>query len=135
MLIGTLADKPVIRFERNKIELVGLFLMTQGQRVDANAKKMINVEEYHRIVVTHKSYIESALDFEQGSLLYIEGALHTHFWQDQLFEWRSLTSIMVWQDSDKVHIVDGTETTTSVATSNAQVSACDFSLIKIPQVA
>lgn len=105
MLIGILADNPVIRDIEDDRKVVGLSVVTLRRRSDVTDNHL-GSKEWHRIVITDPelaAYAEAHL--VKGEQIYIEGELHTMFWRDETFDWQSLTRIVLWQDSHRLTCV------------------------------
>ena len=99
MVIGVVASPPTVQSIKDEIELVGLSILTLRRC------REIETKEYHHVVVSHPQYLEFAAGLDQGFHVYIEGELHTHFWQDDLYDWHSLTKIIVAQETGRIDLV------------------------------
>lgn len=105
ILIGILADDPVIRDIDGDRMVVGLSVVTMRHPSDVTGNHLKS-KEWHRIVITDPElavYAEAHL--AKGEQIYIEGELHTMFWRDEMFDWQSLTRIVLWQDSHRLTCV------------------------------
>lgn len=107
IVAGVVADDPVVREvkEGRKIigKMVGLSVITKRRWQDPNSKEARDGQEYHRVVIMNQRLAKTVLsEIQRNDHVYIEGELHTEFWRDETFEWRSLTRIILWQEDDKV---------------------------------
>ncbi len=103
MLIGSLADKPQIREVEGGRRMVGLSVVTTRHWHDAKSGDERAGREWHRVVIINQrlaAFAEAHL--AQDDQVYIEGELHTERWQDETFQWRFLTKILLWQDGDQL---------------------------------
>jgi len=108
IIIGVLADSPVIRGSEDGRKVIGLSVATMRHQSNA-IDNLLEGKEWHRIVITDPglaAYAEAHLT--KGEQIYIEGELQTMFWRDETFDWQSLTRIVLWQDSHRLKcIADG----------------------------
>ncbi|MGI9507556.1 MAG: single-stranded DNA-binding protein [Geminicoccaceae bacterium] len=76
--------------------------------------------EWHRVVVIDErmaAFAESHL--QKGDQVYIEGQLHTECWQDETYQWRSLTKILLWEESGQLRkLTPGDDITSARRTSD-----------------
>ena len=102
ILMGVVADEPVIRDIENDRKMVGLSVFTTRRWADASNDQQEN-KEWHRIVITDPDLAEyAAAHLRKDDQIYIEGELHTAFWRDETFDWQSLTRIVLWQDGHRL---------------------------------
>ena len=103
MLIGRLDDKPQIREIEGGSKAVGLSIVTTRHDRDADVGEEWTSNEWHRIVILEERMVAFAeTHLQQNDHVYIEGQLHTERWQDETFQWRSLTKILLSQASDRL---------------------------------
>ena len=106
MLIGHLGDKPKLYQASNADgqRQVGLSVVTTMQGwFDVQTGEARHRDEWHRVVVVQPDLVDKALqDLCLDDQIYIEGQLQTQCWQDQTFEWRSLTRIVLSRDCDQL---------------------------------
>ena len=103
ILVGILAEKPVIRRGEGGQKMAGLSVVTRRHWHDAETGEVRDGREWHRVVI----FDQHLADFAEAKLrpddqVYIEGELHTERWRDETYEWRSLTNIILWQNSDQL---------------------------------
>jgi len=103
ILVGCLAEKPVVREDEAGQKMVGLSVVTRRYWHDAETGEKRAGQEWHRVVI----FDQHLADFAEATLglddqVYIEGELHTERWRDETYEWRSLTKIILWQDGDQL---------------------------------
>lgn len=106
MVIGTLADKPIIRHMESDRKLVGLSVYTVRLWCDAETGREQRKKEWHRVVITNQrlvSYAENHLAKDDD--IYLEGELQTDFWRDATYELQSVTYITLCQEGDKLRRV------------------------------
>ena len=102
LLIGVLADEPVVQGTEGGQKIVGLSVFTTRRWCDAG-KGQQEDKEWHRIVVTDPDLVACAQEhLGKDDQIYIEGELHTMFWRDETFDWQSLTKILLWQDGHRL---------------------------------
>ena len=103
ILAGPLADKPLIRETETGRKMVGLSIMTTRQWCDGKSGKTEESQEWHRIVILQASLAAFAeAELVRGDEVYLEGELHTEFWRDDTYQWRTLTRIILWQDAHQL---------------------------------
>ena len=103
MLIGRLDDQPQIREIEHGRKVVGLAIVTARQWCDPETGEEETGKEWHRVVITEErlaAFAEAHL--RHNDQVYIEGQLHTERWQDETYQWRSLTKILLSQDGDQL---------------------------------
>lgn len=104
MLIGHLGDQPKLQEQDDGRLSVGLSVVTKMSHwFDVETGEERHGDEWHRVVVVQPDLADIARrDLFPNDQLYIEGQLQTQCWQDETFEWRSLTRIVLSRDSDKL---------------------------------
>ena len=103
ILAGTLADAPLIRETDAGRKMVGLSIVTTRQWQDAESGKAEEDQEWHRVVIVQASLATFAeTELAKGDDVYLEGELHTEFWRDDTYEWRTLTKVILWQESHQL---------------------------------
>ena len=132
ILMGVLADRPVVRHIEGDQKLAGLSVFTMRRWRDADGG-LQDDKEWHRVVITHPdliSYAETHL--QKDDQVYIEGELQTAFWRDATYDCQSLTRILLWQDSDRLRRVADDERHDAVASSPLQAAARQAHLFDNP---
>jgi len=102
ILVGAVADKPVIRDIKGGRKMVGLSVFTARRWLKAGSDEQAS-KEWHRIVIVNPdlaAYAEAHL--AKDDQIYVEGELHTMFWRDETFDWQSLTRIILWQEGHQI---------------------------------
>ena len=102
ILMGVVADEPVIRDIESDRKMAGLSVFTMRRWPDATGGHR-GSKEWHRIVITDPdlaAYAEAHL--AKDDQIYVEGELHTMFWRDATFDWQSLTRIVLWQNGHRL---------------------------------
>ena len=103
MLIGRIDDKPQIREIEGGSKAVGLSIVTTRHDGDADVGEEWTSREWHRVVIIEKRLVAFAeAHLRQNDHVYVEGQLHTERWQDETFQRRSLTKILISQSSDQL---------------------------------
>ncbi|MGI9506453.1 MAG: single-stranded DNA-binding protein, partial [Geminicoccaceae bacterium] len=106
-IIGTLAEDPHLQSLGGNRNKVGLSVYTLSHWYDSKERCDRTEKQWHRIVITEQSLVAYAMaNLTRGDQVYIEGGLHTCYWYDTLYEQRSLTSIIVWQDGHRLTRID-----------------------------
>ena len=103
ILAGTLADAPLIRETDASRKVAGLSIVTTRQWRDAKSGKVEEGQEWHRVVILLApliAFVET--EIAKGDDVYLEGELHTEFWRDDTYEWRSLTKVILWQEAHQL---------------------------------
>jgi single stranded DNA-binding protein len=108
ILMGILADRPIVREIEGGGMMVGLSVVTSRGWHD-NSHNQTDDREWHRVVITHPDlagYAETHL--EKDDQVYLEGELQTTFWRDATYNRQSLTRVLLWQECDRLQrVVDG----------------------------
>lgn len=104
MLIGQLCDEPRFQELIDGRPSVGLSVVTRMSHwFDFATGEERHGDEWHRVVVFAPKLIERVrTGFSPDDEIYVEGRLQTKHWQDDTFEWRSLTRIVLSRDSDEL---------------------------------
>jgi|GEM_PF-5678267 len=106
-IIGTLAEDPSVQSLGGNRNKVGLSVYTLNHWYDSKERCERREKQWHRIVITEQRLGAYATEnLKLGDQVYIEGGIHTCYWYDTLYEQRSLTSIVVWQDGHKLTRID-----------------------------
>ena len=106
-IIGTLAEAPSVQPLDGNKNKVGLSVYTLNHWYDSKQRCERAEKQWHRIVVTEQRLAAYAMKtLRCGDHVYIEGGIHTCYWYDRLYEQRSLTSIVIWQDGHRLARVD-----------------------------
>ncbi len=96
MLIGSLDDKPQVREVEGGQKMVGLSVVTTRHGQDTEAGQKGEGREWHRVVIIDRGLAAFAeANLARNDQVYIEGQLHTECWQDETYQWRSLTKILL----------------------------------------
>lgn len=106
ILIGTLADEPVVRDVEGECKMVGLSLFTLRRCYDASSGERQEDKEWHQVVIVDErltGYAETQL--AKDDQVYLEGELQTMRWRDDTYTWRSLTRIILWREGDQLRRV------------------------------
>ena len=104
MLIGRLGERPAQHEDDNGPKRVGLSIVTEmADWFDVQTGKAGNRDEWHRVLVVRPDLVDMAMqDLTLDDHIYVEGQLQTRSWQDETFELRSLTQIILSRDSDQI---------------------------------
>ncbi len=104
MLIGRLDDKPRIQETEGGGNSVGLSVVTTMRHwLDVETGEEREGREWHRVVVVEPRLAAFAgAHLREHDQVYVEGQLQTECWQDETFQWRSLTRIMLAQNGDQL---------------------------------
>lgn len=81
-LIGRLGQEPQLKYTRTGSPIANFAVATDESFIDRDGNKQ-NRTEWHRIVVFQKTAENCGRYLHKGSLVYVEGSLQTHKWQDQ----------------------------------------------------
>ncbi len=92
MLIGRLGRDPELRYSSTGMPVVTLNIATDGSYTDRNGNK-VERTEWHRVVAFQRAAESCAQYLATGSLVFVEGSIHTRKWQDQQGEDRYTTEI------------------------------------------
>lgn len=108
MLIGRLGEKPAHQEGDKEPNRVGLSIVTEmADWFDVQTGKASNRDEWHRVLVVRPDLVAMAMqDLTLDDHIYVEGQLQTRSWQDETFELRSLTQIILSRDSDQIRRLD-----------------------------
>ncbi len=103
IIMGTLAEDPVIRNMEDGRKMVGLSAFTLRAKHHDESRELPEEVEWHRVVITNQrlaAYAETNL--AEDDQIYLEGELHTSFWQNETYELQSLTEILLEHEGDKL---------------------------------
>jgi single-strand DNA-binding protein len=135
MLIGCLDDKPQVREVEGGQKMVGLSVVTTRHGQDAETSEQRQGREWHRVVIIDErlaAFAETYLG--RDDQVYIEGQLHTERWQDDTYQWRSLTKILLSQDGGQLRRLSPDEASAEVNSSDGSMLAAarEAHLIETP---
>ena len=66
------------------------------------------------VIIEERMAALAEAHLQNGDQVYVEGQLHTECWQDETYQWRSLTKILVWHESDQLRKLTPDDDTTSI---------------------
>lgn len=115
MLIGRIDDRPQVREIEHGRKIVGLSIVMGRDRSETESGQERVANEWHRVVIIEErmaAFAEAHL--QNGDQVYVEGQLHTECWQDETYQWRSLTKILLWHESDQLRKLTPDDDTTSI---------------------
>lgn len=92
MIIGRLGRDPELRYSQAGAPVCSLRIATDESYVDKEGNK-VDRAEWHSVSVFQKSAENCNTYLAKGSLVYVEGSLHTRKWQDQQGQDRYTTDI------------------------------------------
>ena len=85
ILVGNLGRDPEVRSTQDGLKIVNLSLATSESWRDKNSGERRERTEWHRVVIFNEKLGEVAEKFlKKGSKIYVEGALQTRKWTDQI---------------------------------------------------
>ncbi|BAV92208.1 single-stranded DNA-binding protein [Candidatus Desulfovibrio trichonymphae] len=82
MIIGRLGRDPELRYTQSGSPVATLNVATDESYTDREGNK-VERTEWHRVAVFQRQAENCANFLSKGSLVYVEGSLQTHKWQDQ----------------------------------------------------
>lgn len=92
MIIGRLGRDPELRYTQEGKPVCSMSAATDESYTDRNGEK-VERTEWHRIVVYGKTAETCAHYLGKGSLVFVEGSLQTHKWEDKQGQARFTTEI------------------------------------------
>jgi len=95
ILVGTLGQKPDLKFAANGNAIANISLATSDEWVDKASGQKQQKTEWHRVVMFGKLAEIAGQYLLKGSQIYIEGKLQTRKWQDQSGQDRYSTEVVV----------------------------------------
>lgn len=105
ILMGVLADQPVVREHRNR-KIVGLSVFTIQPWGQDGGGSVLD-KEWHRVVITHPNLADYAeANLNKDDPIYLEGELQTTSWLDATHIGQSLTRILLWREGDRLRCID-----------------------------
>jgi single-strand DNA-binding protein len=82
-IIGNLGSEPEVRYSADGAAIANISLATTSQWKDKETRGKQERTEWHRVVF-YGRLAEIAREYtHKGSLVYVEGSLHTRKWQDK----------------------------------------------------
>lgn len=91
-IIGRLGREVDLKYSQNGSPVANISIATDESYTDRDGNKVERVE-WHRVVAYGRTAENCANFLGKGSLVYIEGSLQTHKWQDQQGQDRYTTEI------------------------------------------
>lgn len=82
MIIGRFGHEPELKHTRNGSPVYTLSVAADESYIDSNGQE-VKKAGWHRIVMFQKAVENCPQYLVKGSLVFIEGRLETHKWQDQ----------------------------------------------------
>ena len=92
ILVGRLGKDPEIRYTQDGAAVCNFSIATSETRKDRNGEKK-QMTEWHKIVAFRKLAEICNQFLQKGSLIYLEGSIHTRTWEDKDGNKRSTTEI------------------------------------------
>lgn len=92
LIIGRLGADPELRYTQGGQPVCSLRIATDESYTDKNGNR-VEATEWHRVVVFQRAAENCNQFLHKGSLVYVEGKLSTHKWQDQNGQDRYTTEI------------------------------------------
>lgn len=92
ILVGRLGKDPEIRYTQDGAAICNFSIATSETRKDRNGEKK-QMTEWHKIVAFRKLAEICNQFLQKGSLIYLEGSIHTRTWEDKDGNKRSTTEI------------------------------------------
>ena len=135
MLIGRLGELPAHQEDDKEPKHVGLSIVTEmTDWFDVQTGKASNRDEWHRVLVVRPDLVIMAIrDLTLDDHIYVEGQLQTRSWQDETFELRSLTQIILSRDSDQIRRLSPPESPLGTAGGKGQITALGNRPVRIDQ--
>jgi single-strand DNA-binding protein len=93
ILVGYLGKDPELRFFEGNIAKAGFSLATTEFYKDKSGNR-VEQTEWHQIVLWRHMAETAAKILKKGSLIYLEGKIHTRSWTDKEGHQRSVTEIV-----------------------------------------
>lgn len=93
LLIGNLGKDPVVHYIEGNIPVAKFPLATTEMRKDKNGNS-ISETEWHTVVLWRGLAKLAEQYLKKGSLIYLEGKLHTRSWEDKNNNYRCQTEII-----------------------------------------
>ena len=91
-IIGRLGRDPELRYSQTGSAVCTLSVATDESYTDRDGNR-VDRAEWHRVVVYSKAAENCSQYLKKGSLVYVEGALQTRKWQDDIGQQHSVTEI------------------------------------------
>lgn len=109
ILVGRLAAKPEIKQLQTGDPVANFSLATNERWKDKNGEKKEKTE-WHRVVVFNKGLCKLLEYTTKGSMLYVEGAIHTRKWMDNSGNDQYTTEIVLKQFNSSLQILSNNST-------------------------
>ena len=110
ILIGNLGRDPEVRHAQDGSKIVNLNLATSESWKDRNSGDRKEKTEWHRVVIFNDRIADVAERYlKKGSKVYVEGALQTRKWTDQLGAEKYSTEIVISRFKGELTLLDGRE--------------------------
>lgn len=93
IIVGRLGQDPDLRQTQNGTPIANLSIATSERWTDKQTGEQKEQTEWHRVVLYNRLAQIAGGYLRKGSLVYIEGSLHTRKWQDQTGQDRYTTEI------------------------------------------
>jgi single-strand DNA-binding protein len=94
-LIGTLGKDPEVRYMQNGGAVATLSVATSENWTDKQSGEKREKTEWHRVVIFGKLAEIAEKYLKKGSSVYLEGKLQTRKWQDQSWQERYSTEVVL----------------------------------------
>lgn len=131
ILMGTLAEDPVVRDIEGDGRIVGLSIFTTRRWFDASAGQQQEDKEWHRVVIIDdRSATYAATHLAKDDQVYLEGELQTTCWRDETYALQCLTRIILWQEGHQLRRVTDLDCSEPAAASKRLAAVRDAQLIK-----
>ena len=82
ILVGRLGKDPELRYTQSGVPVTTLVLATSESYIDKSGARQEKTE-WHNVVFFQKQAELCSQYLVKGSLIYVEGSLHTRSWEDQ----------------------------------------------------
>ena len=116
ILVGNIGQDPQVRTMQSGQKVVSFSLATSDRWRDRQSGEQKEQTEWHRIVIFSPNLVEVAERMlQKGTKLYIEGALRTRKWQNQLGVDTYTTEVVLNQFSGTMVILSGAKTVDSMS--------------------
>lgn len=125
LLIGNLGKDPVIHYIEGNIPVAKFPLATTEIRKDKNGNS-ISETEWHTVVLWRGLAKLAEQYLKKGSLIYLEGKLHTRNWEDKNNNYRCQTEII----GDNLVMLDKRKEQELGEWNNSETNTPDFPEIK-----
>ncbi|MDH3663605.1 MAG: single-stranded DNA-binding protein [Alphaproteobacteria bacterium] len=128
ILFGTLGDTPMVKATKGGSKMAGLSVYTTCGVDDERRRRAARVKEWHRVMITAERLVEVAeIQLRKGDQIFLEGGLETRYWRDSLYELRSLTNIVLSQETHQLSRVSDARFWTDPSGQDRVASEVDWS--------